>query len=66
MFALKVKWNVFWQGLDYIVLQQSPEKKKKTIYFTFDKRQKQNKSFQITFQLEILKKKMIRHYGLKL
>ena len=48
---------MFWQGLDYIVLQQSPEKKKKTIYFTFDKRQKQNKSFQITFQLEILKKK---------
>ena len=47
---------MFWQGLDYIVLQQSPEKKK-TIYFTFDKRQKQNKSFQITFQLEILKKK---------
>ena len=41
-------------------------RKKKTIYFTFDKRQKQNKSFQITFQLEILKKKMIRHYGLKL
>ena len=33
-----------------------PRKKKKTIYFTFDKRQKQNKSFQITFQLEILKK----------
>ena len=32
-------------------------RKKKTIYFTFDKRQKQNKSFQITFQLEILKKK---------
>ena len=34
-----------------------PRKKQKTIYFTFDKRQKQNKSFQITFQLEILKKK---------
>ena len=26
---LKVKWNVFWQGLSYVALQQFPEKKKK-------------------------------------
>ena len=36
---LKVKWNVFWQGLSYVVLQQFREKKKAR----FDRRQKQTK-----------------------
>ena len=53
MFALKLNETCF--GRDWTTLySNSPQKKKKTIYFTFDKRQKQNKSFQITFQLEIL------------
>ena len=56
MFALKLNETCF--GRDWTTLySNSPQKKKKTIYFTFDKRLKQNKSFQITFQLEILKKK---------
>ena len=55
MFALKLNETCF--GRDWTTLYSNSPQKKKTIYFTFDKRQKQNKSFRITFQLEILKKK---------
>ena len=47
MFALKLNETCF--GRDWTTLYSNSPQKKKTIYFTFDKRQKQNKSFQITF-----------------
>ena len=57
---LKVKWNVFWQGLSYVVLQQFREKKKHDLTGV------KSKPSEVISNYFRDPKKMIRHYGLKL
>ena len=57
---LKVKWNVFWQGLSYVVLQQFPEKKKTKQ--KHDLTSVKSKPSKVISNYLRDPKKMIRHY----